>query len=204
MAPDESSDSASAPAEIGLGVGELLLGRTVDAKSRQLGLHHAQRLGDALVGRRRRHHQQRRALIDAQARGGAVGQPALLAHLGEQPRLLAAAAQDVVHDQGGVPVGIVTGDAGQRQQGRALRHRPLDHDGARLGGRRPFGRQGRRRAGRQAAEGTVEQAGEIGLLDVADGGNDQAVAHQKSRGALLDGLLRELLRSSGVPSGSLA
>ena len=146
--------------EIGLGVGELLLGRAVDAKPRQLGLDHAQRLGDALVGRLPSTiTSSARALVDAQARGGAVGQAALLAHLGEQPRLLAAAAQDVVHDQGGVPVGIVARDAGQGQQGGALRHRPLDHDGARLGGRLPLGRQrpaacrpaGCRRRGRAGA-----------------------------------------------------
>ena len=71
----------------------------------------------------------------------------------------------------------------QSQQGSALRHRPLDHDGARLGRRLPLGRQGRRRAGWQGAEGAVEQAGEIGLLDVAHRRDDQAVADQEGRGA---------------------
>ena len=40
------------------------------------------------------------------------------------------------------------------------------------------GGSGRRRAGRQAAEGAVEQAGEIGLVDVAHRRDDQAVADQ--------------------------
>ena len=43
----------------------------------------------------------------AQIGADRIGEAALLAHLGVEPRIEAAAAQDVVHDQGRVEIGIV-------------------------------------------------------------------------------------------------
>ena len=159
IALDEIERQRQRAGEIGLGVGEFLLGRPVGAQARQLG--RARRAAPRRPARWRcavEITSSAGLAVDAQAARGAVGQAALLAHLAEQPRLLAAAARMWFMTRAAYQSGSSRATPGSAISavlcgtGRSTTTVRALVGGCQSGG------SGWRRADRQAAEGAVEQA----------------------------------------------
>ena len=114
-----------------------------------------------------------------------IGEPALLAHFLVEPRRRSA-AEDVIDDIGRHETRIVALDAGAAKHHHGLRHVERNEGALRRPGGFDIGHRGQAGAGRQAAEGLVEQLAERGRIDIADHGNSKRVPRQHAAGIILE------------------
>ena len=166
--------------QIGLGVAQFGFGRAILAHALPFGADQRDRFGDpAVLGGDAAEDQPGMAVRHQRGRN-AVGQPALVADLLHQAPAKTAAADDVVEDERGIPVGVVALRPGLAKADRALRHRRAADDERPVVARACLGdiRTGVAGliAGRQAAEHAVDQPGELRRGDVADRADDQTLA----------------------------
>src|SRR6185437_8923639 len=111
--------------EIGLGVVELFLRWAFILHAAPFRADDVDRLCDMRVLGGDRAEDEAGMAERIEAARDAIGEAALLPHLGGETRREAAAAQDMVDDIGGVPIGIVALDAGLSEDDDALRDRQL-------------------------------------------------------------------------------
>ena len=168
--------------EVGLGLGELLLGRAFARHAADFRLDQLERLAGAVVAGLRAADEQRGAVERQEIRRDTVGQAALLAHFVVEPRGERAAAEDVVDHEGRDEVGILARDARRRRTTA-----PPAARRAATTMRRPTSCDARGRHGvssavrRQRAEHAIERRAERRGVDVADHRDLEGVAGEHAR-----------------------
>ena len=92
-----------------------------------------------------------------QIRTDGIGQTAFLTNFGIESRAKPAAAQDIVHHQSRVPVGVAALKACLAEDDRALRYIEIDHIGLTAGFRRDVCNFGQFDAFRQSTEPAIKE-----------------------------------------------
>src|SRR5439155_26410574 len=171
--------------QVGFGGAQLLLARARGAHLLPFLADQRDRLADPAVLGGDGAKDQPGATVGHERGRNAIGQPALFADLLHQPAAKPAAADDVVVDIGGIPVGIVALRPGLAKADRALRHLGAADDKSTVVGWAGVGDPGAgivAAARRQAAEHRIDEARQLGRGDVADSADDEALAVKPARG----------------------